>query len=112
MHVEEYKFGSITILGKTYKYDIEARWNSEVLEWQREKSHIIDIEDVKRAIKEIPELIIIGTGEHGLANVTDNARKEILSNGIGLIINKTEDAVKAFNKQKNKKIIGLFHLTC
>ena len=119
--VEEYKFGSITIDGKTYEYDVEVRWTGEVLKWWREESHIIDVADVKRAIGESPDTIIIGTGEAGMAKVTEEAKKEILSKGIGLIIDKTEEAIKTFNIQKEesteeegvqKKVIGLFHLTC
>ena len=116
--IEEYKFGSITIDGKNYEYDVEVRWTGEVLKWWRGESHIVDVEDVKRAIGESPELIIVGTGESGLVKVTDKAKEEILSQGIGLIIDKTEEAVKTFNIQKEesegkqKKVIGLFHLTC
>ena len=119
--IEEYKFGSITVKGKTYEYDVEVRWTGEVLKWWRGESHIVDLEDVKRAIEQNPELIIVGTGESGLVKVTDKAKTEILSLGIGLIIDKTEEAVKTFNIQqeeseeeegKQKKAIGLFHLTC
>jgi len=119
--IGEYHFGSITIDGKTYEYDVEVRWTGEVLEWWRGESHVIDIDDVKRAIDQNPELIIIGTGESGLAKVTERTKEEILSKGIGLIVDKTEEAVKTFNIQKEesteeegvqKKVIGLFHLTC
>ena len=119
--IEEYKFGSITIDGKIYEYDVEVRWAGEVLKWWRGESHVIDVEDVKRAIEQNPELIIIGTGESGLVKATDKAKEEILSRGIGLIVDKTEEAVKTFNIQKGeseeeegkqKKVIGLFHLTC
>jgi len=119
--IEEYKFGFIAIDGKTYEYDVEVRWTGEVLKWWREESHIVDIEDVKRAIDQNPDLIVIGTGESGLAKVTERTKEEILSKGIGLIIDKTGEAVKTFNIQKReseeeegrqKKVIGLFHLTC
>jgi len=119
--IGEYHFGSITIDGKTYEYDVEVRWTGEVLKWWRGESHVIDIDDVKRAIDQNPELIIIGTGESGLAKVTERTKEEILSKGIGLIVDKTEEAVKTFNIQKEesteeegvqKKVIGLFHLTC
>ena len=119
--IGEYHFGSIAIDGKTYEYDVEVRWTGEVLEWWRGESHVIDIDDVKRAIDQNPELIIIGTGESGLAKVTERTKEEILSKGIGLIVDKTEEAVKTFNIQKEesteeegvqKKVIGLFHLTC
>lgn len=119
--IGEYHFGSITIDGKTYEYDVEVRWTGEVLKWWRGESHVIDIDDVKRAIDQNPELIIIGTGESGLAKVTERTKEEILSKGIGLIVDKTEEAIKTFNIQKEesteeegvqKKVIGLFHLTC
>jgi hypothetical protein len=123
--IEEYHFGSITIDGKTYNHDVEVRWISkarvlEVLKWWREESHVIDVEDVKRAIEQNPKTIIIGTGESGVAQVTEKAKNEIGSKGIKLIIDLTKEAIKTFNiggeeseeEKKREKIIGLFHLTC
>ncbi len=116
--IEKYYFGSITISGKTYNYDIEVRGADEVLRWQRLESHIIDIESVKRAVSQNPETIIIGTGKSGMAKVTEEAQKFIKDQEIELIIDITEEAVKTFNilvaekKERQKKIIGLFHLTC
>jgi len=119
--IEEYKFGSITIDGKTYNQDVEVRWTGEVLKWWRRESHVIDVEDVKRAVEQNPETIIIGTGESGVARVTEEAQKEIKSRGIELIIDLTEEATKTFNiikeeskeeEGKQRKVIGLFHLTC
>lgn len=113
--IQEYHFGSITIDGKTYTYDVEARWSRDVLQWWRKQSHIIGKEDVKRALAQSPELIIIGTGQSGVAQVSPEAREEIKQQGIELIIDITGKAVKLFNSQlkdKEKKVIGLFHLTC
>ena len=67
--IKEYHFGSITINGKNYNYDVEVRWTGEVLKWWREESHVIDVEDVKRAVEQNPETIIIGTGQMGIAKV-------------------------------------------
>lgn len=119
--IEDYHFGSITISGKTYNHDVEARWTGEILEWWRKESHIIDVEDVKRAIEQNPDIIIIGTGESGLAEVTKDAQQEIKLKGMELIIDTTQEAVKTFNivqgeskeeEGKQIKVIGLFHLTC
>lgn len=119
--IEEYHFGSITIDGKNYNYDIEVRWTGEVLDWRRKESHIIDVEDIKRAIEQNPEIIVISTGESGVARVTEEAKKEIASKGIELIVDVTGEAVKTFNvineesreeEGIQKKVIGLFHLTC
>jgi hypothetical protein len=114
--IENYHFGSITINGKTHNEDVEGRWNGEVLSWWRKTSHQVDFEDVKRAIKQDPEIIIIGIGASGVAEVSEKTKKEIEFNKIELIIDLTGEAVKTFNtiieKLPEKKIIGLFHLTC
>ena len=112
--IEDYRFGLITINGKTYENDVEVRWNGKALPWWRQESHLIGFEDVERAIREEPDLLIIGTGESGMAKVLQETKEKILSEGIGLIIEKTGPAVVTFNreKQKGRKVIGLFHLTC
>lgn len=119
--IEEYHFGSISIDGKIYNHDIEVRWTDEILPWQREESHVIDIEDVERAVAENPEVIVIGTGESGMAKVTKEAVDFIKSRGIELIIDPTEQAAKTLNIRKEEseeeegeqeRVIGLLHLTC
>ncbi len=119
--IEEYRFGSITIDGKTYAHDVEVRWTGEVLKWWRRESHVIDVEDIKRAVEQNPEIIIIGTGASGVAQVTQDAQKFIKEKGIKLIIDLTEQAIKTFNirkeeseqeEGKQERVIGLFHLTC
>ena len=119
--VEEYKFGLIIIDGKTYNYDIEVRWTGEVLKWWRKESHVFDVDDVKRAVEQNPDTIILGTGASGLAKMTEQAKEFIKERGIKLIIDKTEEATKTFNiinedseeeEGEKNKVIGLFHLTC
>jgi len=123
--IEEYRFGFIAIDGKNYNHDVEVRSFegrvSEVLAWQRKESHIIDADDIKRAVEQNPDTIIIGTGESGMAEVTERAKETTESKGIKLIIDITEQAVKTFNiiskdsleeEGEQNKAIGLFHLTC
>jgi len=119
--IEEYKFGSIVINGKTYNEDVEVRWTGEVLKWWRAQSHVLNVEDFERALKEGPDTIIVGIGEAGLAKITEEAQNFILKKGIKLIIDKTEEATKTFNiicqeseeeEGEQNKAIGLFHLTC
>lgn len=119
--IDEYHFGSITINGKSYNHDVEVRWDGAILSWWRKESHIIDIEDVKRAVAKTPQTIIIGTGDSGKAEVTKNAQNFIKEKGIELIIDRTKEAVRTFNilneeskeeQGEQRKVIGLFHLTC
>ena len=119
--IEEYKFGFIRINGKNYDYDVEVRWTDEVLPLIMKERHKIDAKEVKKAVDQKPDTIIIGTGESGLAKVTEKAREEIIKKGIKLVIDKTEEAVKTFNvlkedseeeEGKQERVIGFFHLTC
>lgn len=118
--INEYRFGLIIINRKKYGQDVEIRWTGEVLDWHRKEVRIVDLEDVKKAVDQKPETIIIGTGEKDFLEITENARKFIFGNGIELIVDKTEEAVKTFNiileeseeeEGKKNRIIGLFHLT-
>lgn len=119
--IEEYYFGSITINRRTYNHDVEVRWEGEVLKWWKRESHLVNIEDVQRAMDQNPDTIVIGTGEMGAAKVTENCQNFITQKGIKLIIDKTEEAVKTFNiirsaaeneEGRQNWVIGLFHLTC
>ena len=119
--IGEYHFGSITIDGKSYEHDVEIRWNGEVLGWWRKEGHVIDIDDLKRAVEQNPEVIIIGTGHSGMAKITNEAQNFIKGKGIELIIDITEEATKTFNiicqeseeeEGEQRRVIGLFHLIC
>lgn len=119
--IEEYHFGSITIDGKTYNQDIEVHWTGEILKWWRKESHVVDLEDIERAVAQNPEVIVIGTGESGMAKLTKRAGDLIKEKGIELMVDITEEAVKTFNvikeesweeEGRQKTVIGLFHLTC
>ena len=132
--IDKYEFGSINIDGTTYDYDVEVRWSpqgsphadpagqvGEVLKWWRKESHVFALEDLKRAVEQNPDTIILGTGAYGLAEVPERTREFIKAKGIRLIIDKTGEAVKTFNiiseesreqEGSKTKLIGLFHLTC
>jgi hypothetical protein len=112
--IENYQFGEIKIKGKVFNHDVEVRRNNKVLKWRRAKSHVVDIESVKRAVEQNTEKIIIGSGESGMARATEKAKEFIKGKGIGLMIDTTGRAVEIFNEEikKGEKAIGLFHLTC
>ena len=119
--IEEYNFGYVKINDKKYIEDIEVRWTGEVLEWLRQESHIIDVENVKRAVEADPQIIVIGTGDYGMAKLTDESRRFIEQPDIELVVDKTAEAVKTYNvicedsleeEGKQSRVIGLFHLTC
>jgi len=118
--IEKYSFGAIVIDGKEYNYDVEVRWTGEILKWWRKEGHVVDVEDVERAVEQNPDTIIIGTGAFGVCKVKKDCQEFIEKKGIKLVIDNTEKAIKIFNdllqklakEEQEGKIIGLFHLTC
>jgi len=112
--IEEYSFGFIKIDGETYNHDVQIGLDDKTKLWWRNQSHQIDKRSLEEAIDQKPEVIVVGTGEIGVAQVTKETRGEIESKGVKLIVEPTTDAVKTYNslKKENKKVAGLFHLTC
>lgn len=119
--IEEYKYGLIIIDGKNYNNDVIVDWSGGVSEWKKPDSHLIEPGDVIAALGMNPEVVVIGTGENGIAEITQAAQDSILGKGIKLIIDKTQEAVRTFNilkedsleeEGKQTKVVGFFHLTC
>ena len=112
--INSYTFGKISIDDKEYDFDVEVRWDGDVIKWWREQSHLFQITDIERALGFEPELVVMGTGKNGVAKIDDGLIQYLRENDIEHIGEKTSLAVKIFNKaiEDNKKVIGLFHLTC
>ena len=112
--IEAYHFGKIKINGQLYDYDIYLSSSGEVKRWLREESHLFQKEDVIEAVKENPEVIVIGTGAYGVAEISQEAEKLIRDKGIELVIKRTGKAVEEYNKFLNqgRKVVALLHLTC
>ncbi len=115
--IEDYHFGIIKIDQKVYNYDVEVRWNGEVLKWSRQQSHIINVLSLERAVNQNPDFIVIGIGYYGMAKVLPEAKEAMEKANIQYKIVKTQEAVRIFNQfpklfPKVRKIIGCFHLTC
>jgi len=112
--ITNYDFGKITINNNDYYQDVIVSWQEKVLTWTREESHKVTEEDIKKILHLKPDFIVIGTGESGMMKVLPKTEEFVINNGIGLVVNKTPEAISFFNKniKENKKILGLFHLTC
>lgn len=113
-HIDSTEFGSITVDGKKYEHDIKILIDGRILRrWGPKGSHEICLEEFKEILEEKPqpEVIVIGNGQSGVAKVEEKAIEEIKNRNIKLIIDKTPNAIKIFNKIKEKKA-GIFHVTC
>jgi len=115
--IEKYEFGVMVVNGVTYTRDLIILPNGEVkANWWRIEGHRLHLEDL-RAIFELdnlPEVLVIGTGYSGLMRVPVSVVEELKSKGIEVIIERTTNAWKTFNRLvgEGRRVAAAFHLTC
>lgn len=111
--IEHYSFGRIVINGKTYTQDLLIFPERVNPSWWRKEGHLLHLEDLEEVIKEKPELLIIGTGYHGMLKVPEELSSALREKGMEVIIKKTAEAVEIYNKRySTKKTVACLHLTC
>jgi hypothetical protein len=113
MHIDDYKFGTIIIDGKTYTSDVIVYAEKVDASWWRKEGHYLQKEDLRDVLAASPDIVIIGTGNWGVMEVPKATIDFLESKGIKAYAERTAKAVELFNSQpKGKKVIGAFHLTC
>ena len=99
MEIENTAFGTITMDGKTYEYDVVVRLSGEVVKRKKKlsknyygTSHILSKDEAKFVFEKGCEQLIVGSGQIGK-------------------LQPTQEAIHVFNRSTARKI-GLFHVTC
>ena len=111
--IESYSFGHMFIKGRIITSDLILYPHKINDSWWRISGHAVCLKDIEDIFRENPEVLIIGTGFYGLMEVEEEVKAYAQSQGIQLIIEKTEKAVQSYNTLAlQKKTIGAFHLTC
>jgi len=112
--IEDYHFGSIKINGEKFDKDIFIDGDEKISLWWREESHVFQKKDLESFLEKIPEIVILGTGEQGLAKVSEDAKDFLKSLKIEMISKPTDQAVEIYNqvKKENRKVVAFLHLTC
>jgi hypothetical protein len=118
MTIEGTEFGSITIDGTTYDYDVIIRLNGDI-EKRKKKlskalygtSHVISKDEAKFIYEDGCETLIIGAGQEGNVALSPEASAYFNKKGCKVLAEPTPEAIQSFNQSKAKKI-GLMHVTC
>jgi hypothetical protein len=124
MNQEEYpqvgrtSFGQVAIAGKTYTHDLYIRANGKVKKRDKKlakqlygSSHTIGPAELEKVCKGDPEVLLIGTGMSGLAELNEEARRYLAQRSIRCQALPTPEAVEAYNQSDQRKAL-LIHLTC
>lgn len=120
MTIKETAFGSITIDGKTYEYDVLIDMSGKVHKRKKKlskeiygTSHVISLAEAEHVFEKGCETLFIGAGQDGLTvHLSDEAEAFFKKKNCNVVRKPTPKAIKAFNESKDKKKIGLFHVTC
>jgi hypothetical protein len=116
--IDDTWFGSITVEGKRYEYDILIRLSGKVR--KRNKglskavygtSHTISLAEIEDLYRKNAERLIIGTGQQDQMRLSDEAAEFLASHNVRADLWPTPKAVKRWNETEGK-VLGLFHITC
>lgn len=117
-HIDKTKFGSITIDGETHERDVIIRLSGKVKKRQKKlskavygTSHIISLAEAMHIHQDGAEQLIVGTGQHGLVKLSDEAAAYLEQQRCRVVLLPTKEAIQAWNEAEGS-VIGLFHVTC
>jgi hypothetical protein len=112
------KFGSITVDGETYDHDIVIRLSGKVKKRKKKlskqrygTSHTVSVEEAEHIYDDGAEQVIVGTGQHGVLKLSDEAQGFFRDHSCSVQQLPTPEAVKAWNDAEGKTI-AMFHVTC
>jgi hypothetical protein len=116
--IDETTFGSITIEGKAFEYDVLIRLNGEI-EKRKKKlskaiygtSHVISLDEAKFVYEKGTKRLIIGSGQDGNVELSNEAADYFERKHCQVDLSPTPTAIRTWNKAEGD-VIGLFHVTC
>ncbi|MFO7901819.1 MAG: Mth938-like domain-containing protein [Planctomycetota bacterium] len=116
--VDETEFGHITVNGNVYDHDIVIRLSGQVKKRKKKlskqqhgTSHTVSLAEAEHMYDEGAERIVLGTGQHGVLELSNAAREFFQNHGCTVMAAPTPDAVKIWNHAEGKTI-AMFHVTC
>lgn len=112
--IESYRFGAINIDGVEYKSDVVVTPEGVFPNWWRIEGHKLHFEDIEQFLsKSVIDILVVGTGASGVMKVTEELLRELKARGIEVIALPSGEACEVYNRLKDqKRVMGVFHLTC
>ncbi len=111
--VDSYQFGVIVVNGRRYTSDVIIYPNRVDDSWWRREGHSLSPRDLGEIVGEKPDILVVGTGNSGLMQISASTCRWIEQEGIKLKVEPTQTACQTYNQlQKTHKVIAALHLTC
>lgn len=116
--IENTQFGAITISGVVFERDVIIRLDGRVKKRRKKlskavygTSHVISRAEAEHVFEKGAQRLIVGTGQHGAAEMSDEAAAFLERQNCEVVLLPTGDAAKAWN-ESGPGTIALFHVTC
>jgi hypothetical protein len=111
--IESYQFGRIVIDGELHTKDAIILPDRVVGAWWRIEGHVLNPEDLVAIFDAAPEVLVVGTGSHGMLHVTSETQRALDAANIELIALSTAEACRTYNQiHAEKPTAAALHLTC
>lgn len=116
--IEDAWFGSITVEGKRYEYDIIIRLSGKVRRRNKQlsksvygTSHTLSRAEVSDLHRKRADRLIVGAGFEGQVKLSKEAAEFLEKKGCRVEVYPTAEAITHWNEAEGN-VLGLFHLTC
>ena len=117
-HIDQTRFGAITIEGELFEHDVVIRLNGEAKKRKKKlskaiygTSHTISLDEAKHVYEKGADQLIIGTGQDGNVELSDEAADYFKRKQCQVEVLVTPEAIRVWNEAEGA-VISLFHVTC
>jgi hypothetical protein len=116
--IDSFNFGFIVVDDKQYAYDVVILPDGTVKERNSGKgrlgSHSIARSEIEALTKVQPDVILIGTGVHGMARLARDAEHYLMEPELNVTMLPSPQIVRKFNQSidEGEKVAALIHVTC
>ena len=118
--IDKTKFGSITVGGTVYGYDVVVRPDGRVKRRKKKlssavygTSHTISVPEAKYVRKQGvgARRLIVGSGQYGNVELSPRAAAFLKRKKCRVTLAPTPEAIGVWNRADGR-VVGLFHVTC
>jgi len=120
MKIDDTKFGSITIDGQTYPYDVYILPSGKIEKRNKKNSprigghRSLGASEIQYLLAFEPEMLFIGKGQTGVLPFQPLGKDMLENAGIPIFIENTPELILKFNNSYSQgiKLGAIFHTTC
>lgn len=114
-HIEDYRFGRITVDGAVYTDDVIILPDGVISPWWRDAGgHVFALADLGPVLEAAPGTVVLGTGCYGRVQVPGETVARLHEAGADVVVAVTGRAVDEHNRRLSvgEKVVSALHLTC